>query len=174
LSTASRTAAQLRAAFDRSFAEAAHGQTEASDDFLAIRLGGEAHAVRLAEVAHLLPLTALTRLPSPLSVLLGVIGFRGAIVPVYDLRALLGHAAPEPPHWLTITQAEPVAFAFDAFDGHRRRPRSASVPRAHGEPARQHVREVLCNGEQVWPIVSMASVLETVKAMVQPGPERSV
>lgn len=171
MSGVSRTAAQLREAFDRSFAEAVRDETETNADFLAIRLGGEVHALRLAEIAHLLPLAALTRFPSPLAELLGVIGFRGAIVPVYDLRALLGHAVQEAPHWLVITEAEPVAFAFDAFDGHRRASRASCARRADTgtgtETTRRHVHELLHWDGQVRPVVSIASVLDTLKTLVQ-------
>jgi len=31
--------------------------------------------------------------------LLGIMGFRGAMVPVYDLRALCGYAAGAAPRW---------------------------------------------------------------------------
>jgi purine-binding chemotaxis protein CheW len=169
MSEMSRTAVQLRQDFDRSFAEPMYGESEAKEDFLAIRLGGEEHAIRLAEIANLLPLAALTRFPSPLAELLGVIGFRGAIVPVYDLRALLGYAVQEAPQWLVITEALPLALAFHAFDGHVRESRTSIARVAHTEtePARRHVHELLRTGEQVRPIVSMTSVLETIKSLVQ-------
>ena len=166
---ASRTAAQLRQDFDRSFAEAVHGETEPQEDFLAIRLGGDAHVIRLTDIASLLPLRALTRFPSPLPQLLGITGLHGAIVPVYDLRALLGYAASDPPRWLVIAAARPVALAFDAFEGHLRLARGASAQRARTEPSRRHVHEVLRTGELVRPVVSTASVLETIKTMVQQG-----
>ena len=118
----SATAAQLRRAFDQSFAEAARTETAALVDFLAIRQGADPHALRLADIAHVLPLSTITRFPSQLPELLGVIGFRGAIVPVYDLRMLLGYVRQEPARWLVITAAWPLALAFDAFDGHVRVP----------------------------------------------------
>jgi len=166
---ASRTAAQLRQDFDGSFAEAPHGEREAREDFLAIRLAGDAHAVRLADVACLLPLTSLTRLPSPVSELIGIIGFRGAIVPAYDLGALLGYAAQDPPRWLMIAAARPAALAFGAFEGHLRLARGAGAPQPGTEPARRHVRDVLRTPEGVRPVVSIESVLETIETIVQQG-----
>lgn len=167
MSGVSRTAAQLRQDFDHSFAEAVRSETEPKEDFLAIRLGGEEHTIRLDEIANLLPLAALTRFPGPLAELLGVIGFRGVIVPVYDLRALLGYAAQDMPNWLVITKAQPVALAFDAFDGHLRQSRASSARQADTETARRHVQELLRTGEHVRPVVSIASVLETINALVQ-------
>lgn len=167
MSGISSTAAQLRHAFDRSFAEAVRGETESKEDFLVIQLGGEEHALRLAEIAHLLPLATLTRFPSPLAELLGVIGFRGTVIPVYDLRALLGHAVQEAPHWLVIAEAAPLALAFDAFDGHRRASHASCARPAETGTARRHVQELLHMDEHVRPVVSIASVLDALKTLVQ-------
>jgi chemotaxis signal transduction protein len=167
MSGASRTAGQLRQDFDRSFGAAVHGETEPEEDFLAIRLGGDAQAIRLAEIACLLPLGAVTRFPSPLPELLGIMGLRGAIVPVYDLRALLGYSASDSPRWLIIAAAWPVALAFDTFEGHMRLARAASAQPLRIEPSRRHVHEVLRTPQLFRPIVSMASILETIRIMVQ-------
>ena len=55
--------------------------------------------------------------------LLGVAGFSGQIVPVYDLAALLGHPVPDRPRWLVLAGgAPPLALAFHELDGHLRVP----------------------------------------------------
>jgi len=167
MSNTSRTAAQLRHDFDSAFAEAAREATQAQEDFLAIRVGTDVHALRLADIAHLLPLTAWTPLPGPLPAMLGVMGFRGAIVPVYDLRLLLGYTAQEPPRWMVIVGEPPVALAFDAFEGHLRLARAAHVRQADGEATRRHVRELLQTGEMTRPVVAMASLLEAITTMVK-------
>jgi purine-binding chemotaxis protein CheW len=110
-------AASLRAAFDRGFAEPAAVAGRA-EGFLAIRAGEHSRAVRLAEVAAIHADRRIVPLPSPSPSLLGLAGFRGAILPVYDLCALLGTSSPAPPRWLIVAAAAAVAFAFDAFDGH--------------------------------------------------------
>jgi chemotaxis signal transduction protein len=164
----STTAAQLRRAFDQSFAEAALTEAVALEDFLAIRLGADPHALRLVHIAHVLPLSTITRFPSPVAELMGVIGFRGAIVPVYDFRMLLGYARQEEsPGWLVIAAAWPLALAFDAFDGHLRVPREASARHASAEHSRRHVQEVLHINDTVRPIVSLPSVIETIRTSVQ-------
>jgi len=171
MNNTSRTAAQLRHDFDSAFAEAAREATQAQDDFLAIRIGADTHALRLAEIVHLMNLTAWTPLPGPLPAMLGVIGFRGAIVPVYDLRLLLGYPAQEPPRWSVVVGDPPVALAFDAFEGHLRLAQAAHVRQADGEAARRHVRELLHTGDMIRPVVAVASLLEAIKTMVkQPGP----
>lgn len=161
-------AEELRQAFDRSFAEAVTEEAPL-EDFLAIGVGTDPYAIRLAEISALLADKPITRLPSPVPELLGIAGFRGAIVPVYDLRALLGYSVASPPRWVTIIAGTPVALAFDAFDGHLRLPRESRVPEGRVEPTRQHVREVLRAAGVVRPIVHLASVVETIKWQTQPG-----
>jgi len=166
------SAAQLRQDFDQSFAQAPQEAAAAMEDYLAIRLGADPHALRLAEIASLAPLEAPTRVPGPCPELLGLTGFRGRLVPVYDLRALLGHAAPALPRWRVIALAWPVALAFDGFEGHLRLPRQAAAPAQGKERAQLHVREVLHAGEAgagVRPIVSLESVLETIRVAARPG-----
>ena len=80
----------LRSAFDRSFAEPAHFDTTPMADLLAFHAGSQAYALHLSEIAGLFADKKITRLPGRTAALLGIAGFRGAIVPVYDLSALLG------------------------------------------------------------------------------------
>ena len=162
------TAAQLRADFDRGFAEATQAAAASQQDFLAIKVDEHEHAVRLSEVAQLLPMAALAPLPGPLPSLLGIIGLRGAVVPVYDLRMLLGGAATQAPHWLVVAAVEPqIALAFDNFEGHLRLSSDLHVREADGEANRRHVRELLHCGESVRPVVSLASLHESIKTRVQ-------
>ena len=155
-------AAALRRAFDRSFAEAPHTETAQLEDFLAIRLGLDPHVIRLVEIASLLPLRRVTPLPSAVPELLGITGSGDAIVPVYDLRALLGYPTGDPPRWMVIAAAMPVALAFDAFDGHLRHPREIRVDPAGAEPSRQ--QEVLRTQGLVRPVVPVASILANIKS----------
>jgi chemotaxis signal transduction protein len=164
-----RTAAQLRQAFDRSFAEPAHIDAKPHEDFLQTRLGGDPHLVRLADIASLLPLGTLTHFPTPLSELLGMTVSHGVIVPVYDLQALLGYPPSDAPRWLVIAAARPVALAFSAFEGHLRLARSAGAQRGGAQPSRQHVLEVLDAEGFARPVVSIASILKTIETMVQRG-----
>lgn len=162
-------AEELRRAFDQSFAESALVKQAPLEDFLAIGVGTDPYAVRLAEVSTLLADRPITRLPSPIPELLGIAGFRSAIVPVYDLRALLGYSVGSAARWLMIAAAMPVALAFDAFDGHFRLPLEARERESRNEPARQHVREVVRAASVVRPVVHLASVLEEIKKRAQPG-----
>lgn len=167
-SVATSTAEQLRQAFDASFAEPLRADAEPPDDFLAIQVDADPHALRLADVASVLLLDAVTPLPSPLPELLGVIGFRGGLLPLYDLRAVLGYAGQRPARWAVVAAAAPLALAFDSFDGHLRVPRGAARPAADPSAARRHVQEILQgpgqHAGQVRPVVALASVLDTLTA----------
>ncbi|HEX4511738.1 MAG TPA: chemotaxis protein CheW, partial [Burkholderiaceae bacterium] len=114
------SAAQLRRAFDESFGRPGDVRAERSADYLAIRLRGDPHALRQAEIARLLRLPRLTRYPAPAAAWLGLAGIAGAVVPVYDLGVLAGYAPTPSVTWGVLCAAAPVAFAFDAFDGHFR------------------------------------------------------
>jgi purine-binding chemotaxis protein CheW len=159
---------QLRQEFDQSFAQPPQQAAGATEDYLAIRLGADPHALRLSEIASLAPLAAPTRVPGPCPELLGLTGFRGRLVPVYDLCALLGYASPALPRWRVVLAARPVALAFDGFEGHLRLP--CHAPAAGSGQAHRHVREVLHAGEAgVRPIVSLESVLEAIRVAAQLG-----
>jgi hypothetical protein len=157
-------AAQLRRAFDRSFAEAVLPAATAFDDFLAIRLRDDAHLLRLEEVARLLPLRALTRFPGTAPGWLGLAGMAGAVVPVYDLGLLLGYAAAAPPRWMALCRAAPVALAFDAFEGQFRHPRA---PDALPGPAPQG--ELLRTAGQVRPVVSLGAIIAAIRSLAPEG-----
>jgi purine-binding chemotaxis protein CheW len=160
-------AAEMRQAFDRAFAEAPRGETTLFDEFLAIRLGADPHAVALADIARLLPRKAVTRLPSRTHELLGVAGIAGAIIPVYDLRALLGYPTTEAPRWMVIAAALPVALAFDGFDGQFRHPRDIDAPATAAEASRP--REALRIANTSLPVIPVASILATIKSLARNG-----
>lgn len=107
---------ELRDAFDRSFAAAPAVDQRAPHELLRIELGGEPYAIALAEIRSLHVDLAIVPVPARAPALLGVVAVRGAIVPVYDLRRLLGLPATKPPRWAVI--AGDSAFAFDHVAGH--------------------------------------------------------
>jgi purine-binding chemotaxis protein CheW len=113
--------AELRRDFDRSFTEPARRSDREHVELLAVRAGDHAYALRLSQTAGLYSDRPVTPLPGPVAALLGVAGFGGGTVPVYDLAALLGHPAPDRPRWLVLATGAPsLAFAFHHLDGHVR------------------------------------------------------
>jgi chemotaxis signal transduction protein len=167
-------ASELRTAFDQSFAELPNEATVHVENFLAIRIGSDPFAMRLRDVAGLYADRAITSLPSPVSELVGIAGFRGGLVPVYDLRALLGYPTSEPTRWLVLvtTQLEPsapptpVALAFDRFDGHLRvSPDAITTGASDGRIA--YVRELVSVEGGPRPIVDVGSLLDSITKRAQ-------
>lgn len=159
-----QTAAELRREFDRGFAAARSSGPAQSEAFLAVRIGGDPYAIRLAEIAGLYAGRRVTPLPSPLAALLGVAAFRGQVAPVYDLAALLGYSARAAPRWLVLARsADVVALGFDAFEAQWVVPAQDVVASAGSAGARQHVREAVRAKDELRPIAHLPSVLEEIR-----------
>jgi chemotaxis signal transduction protein len=135
----SATADALRREFDRSFAVPAGGGAEDTLDLLALRVGGDAYAVRLTDVTGLLVDRRLVPVPTHMPAFVGLIGMRGGVVPVWSLGALLGYGSDrETPRWMMLIGerggGQGLAFAFERFDGHLRVPRARLSERAPSDP----------------------------------------
>jgi chemotaxis signal transduction protein len=110
---------RLRGDFDRSFTEPARSHAVEHVELLAVGAGGRPYALRLSQTAGLHPDRPVTPLPGPQPALLGLAGFAGTVVPVYDLAALLGHPGTGRPRWLVLAAGTPMlALAFHELDGH--------------------------------------------------------
>jgi purine-binding chemotaxis protein CheW len=156
-------AATLRKAFDTSFADVPRPEAGQRENLLAIRVGGNPFALRLEELAGLSTGWKIAALPTPVSGLLGIAGFRGALVPVYDLRNLFGYPAQEAPHWLALVGEEALtALAFDGFDGYLR-VLPETVTRHGGEHSAALLKGLVQVGDMARPIVHLPSVIDTLK-----------
>ncbi len=60
------------------------------NQYLSFSLGAETFATPVSRVREIMDLTAVTRVPQTPAYMLGVINLRGSVVPVIDLRSLLG------------------------------------------------------------------------------------
>lgn len=159
-------ALELRAELDDSFGRPREPVRPAMTELLAIRVGEDPYAVRLAEVRALVADRPITRLPSPLPELLGLCAIRGAIAPVYDLAALLGRGADRSrsPRWLLLAQhRELVALAFDALDAQVLIPTAEIATPATGRSG----GAVLVQG-LLRPLISIATILEALEQRVRP------
>jgi chemotaxis signal transduction protein len=162
-SAVSGRAAELRLAFDRSFADPVRLDTAATQALLAIRVGAEPYAMRLSEIAGLFADKKITQVPGSDAALIGVAGFRGAIVPVYSLQALLGHSSTQTPRWLVIAAAAPVALAFESFEGQLLvSPDVILAAQSRGE-MRSFVQEFVRTQNFSGPVMHLPSVLGAVK-----------
>jgi purine-binding chemotaxis protein CheW len=158
-----RDVAELRRAFDQSFAEPPATGGVQTEDLLEVRFGGSPYALRLNELAMLISDVRVTPVPSPMPELLGVAGLRGAIVPVYDIGALIGHRTDSAHWWLAIAAGEPaVGFAFSGLERHRRVPVDDVVSEVGPDLAARHVTRLVHVDGDVRPVVSVRSIVESL------------
>jgi len=159
----SETAAGLRVAFDRTFSQATQTGIAAAEKLLAFRIGSHPYLVRLAELAGVFANKRITWLPSHVPELLGLAGLRSTVLPVYDLGMLLGSPRAAASRWLLVTASTPVGFTFDDFDGYLSVRPEDIVPENRAEARERHVLEVVVAVDGVRPLVSLASVLESIE-----------
>ena len=167
MNDAPRSARALRDAFDAAFAAPARERVRDEVALLAIRVGGESAALRVEEVAGLIPARPLAAVPSRRPELLGVAGLRGAVLPVYGLARLLGRTEVEPSRWFALAAIgageERVALAFASFDGHVT-VRSAELRESAGN-AGPHVAGIAHLRGAARPVIGVPSL---VRAIVGP------
>jgi chemotaxis signal transduction protein len=166
-SSTANTAADIRNAFDRAFAEPPSSQAlERIENLLAIRVAGHPYAIRVGEMTGLVNNRKILALPSPISELLGVAGIRGTLVPVYSMAALLGYnrELDQTARWIALCGAEEIAgLAFSDFESYLRVPLSHVYAADNKHMARGHIKEVAHMADQVRAVISIPSAMEIIK-----------
>lgn len=161
-------AVELRRAFDRSFADAPRPPRDEFIDLLAVLIGGDPYAIALAEVSALLADASVTPLPTTVAELAGIAAIRGAIVPIYDLRRLLGYGPRPSSRWVVLsTAATRVGFTFDAFDRHLRVARADLAPADAAARSKRHVTHVVRADDVVRPVLALSSACAWIEARVR-------
>jgi chemotaxis signal transduction protein len=159
-------AAELRTAFDRAravpFASEAAGRIES---FLAIRVCGDAYAIRISEISGLANDRKIVPLPGAISELIGVAGIRGTLIAVYSLASLLGYGAEAVPgRWLALCGAgEPVALAFSQFEGYVMVPTQQVCAAEGKDEIRTHVTHVVHAADVVRAVISIPLIREVIQ-----------
>jgi chemotaxis signal transduction protein len=86
-------------------------------DLVTFHLGREAYALPADEVRGVVARQEIVPIPSTPAHLLGITNFRGEILPVFDLKVLLGLAAqPDEPQYLLIARPGADAAALGCDD----------------------------------------------------------
>jgi len=158
-------AATLRRAFDDSFAAPARARSDEVERLLLLRIGDDAYALKLSEIAGLTTARKLVPLPSTIGEVLGVVGIRGEIVPVYGLAALLGYeSVASAPRWFVLlADADAVALAFDGFEGYIELASSDVHPVTPSGDGPAHVQALARARDRVVSVLAVRSLLETIK-----------
>ena len=166
-------AEDLARAFDDDFARPIAVRGAGSEDLLAIRVAGDPYAVVRGELAGLFADRPVTALPGAAPGLLGISGFRGALVPVYDLRAVLGAgggaaAGSAAVRWMVTAAAGPVALAFERFEAFVRVPRDAIA--AHAGAAADHAPRAVHTAGELRPILDIPSIVAAIRGRLRRPP----
>jgi chemotaxis signal transduction protein len=132
-------AQQLRAEFDHAFAAPPAPAPGASIDLLAIRCADQGFALPLSDVLAVWTDRKIVPVPAPAAEFLGLVGVRGLVAPVYDLRAMLGYPGSASPRWVALVRAPaPFALAFEHFEQHVRVPADHVIGDLRTAPASSH------------------------------------
>lgn len=153
---------RMREAFDAGFAELPV-EPPATEGLLAIRLRGHPFALRAGEIAGLVAGRKIIPLPERAGPFLGLAGYRGLLLPVWDLAGLVGYGGPGGGgRWLVLGQgAAPWAVAFDVFEGTHRVPAGAVVPLEEGTGLTPESCEF---ADATRPIIGLSRILATLRA----------
>jgi purine-binding chemotaxis protein CheW len=171
-SRVSERAGELRRQFDRAFAEPVRLDTAAKEILLGIRVAGQPYAVRLAEAAGVYADKKITRVPGSGAALRGIAGFRGALLPVFDLHVLLGHPSSEAPRWLVIASAAPVALTFTGFEGQLRASREEILPQTARSGTASYARDLVRTQTFIGPILHLPTIVEAIETSGAGAPPR--
>jgi chemotaxis signal transduction protein len=157
-------AAELRQAFDASFAQPAIVSFDDREVLLDVLVGTAPYAIRVSDIRGLVADVKVAPLSTAVHGLLGVAGVRGAIVAVYDLASFLGQGeSPSIPRWMVIGRTLPIGLAFHTLSGHLLVDRPQVVRQVSGTA---HVQEVALLNGRTTPIVALASIADSVTSRV--------
>ena len=155
-------AAAMRREFDRAFAVPIERDETVREKFLATCTGGRPCAIRLSAIAGLYAGKKITPVPGGHAALRGIAGFRGALLPVYDLPRLLGVPAASDLRWLVIARTAPIALAFERFDAQLIAPPTAILTQVARSDLANFVRGFLRLPDFSGPILHLPSVLDAI------------
>ena len=165
-----RRLAELRAAFDESFAAPPVQAPRDEAAFLLVLAGDRPYALRLDDLAGLEAHRTIVPMPGDAPGLLGLCAVRGRLVPAFDLAAILGaRGRKETARWLVLVRdPEPIALAFDAFQGSRRVSAQDVHPLASAAGPLALTRQAIQVDGRAIHVVDMAAVVSRMRQATNP------
>ena len=161
-------AAQLRAAFDRTFGLPPLLVAAEVEDLLLVRVAGVPYAIRLLDIAQIVSGRSVVAVPAVTPDLLGLAGIHGGIVPVFGLASVLGYGPDSgSPRWMIVCgTGEPIALAFSDLEGYLQLPTSALTAdenfRATGEHVK-YVDQVASTPDGVRAVISIPLIVAAIR-----------
>ena len=154
--------AELRGAFDRTFAVARSSQAvDQTEDLLFVRVAADPYAIKIREISGIVSARKTIAVPSRVPELLGVAAVRGSFVSVYSLAALLGYSpAGEAVRLLVLCGSkEPVALALSDFEGYFRVSSTQVHDTEPREAKRGRLRQAVCVTDVARAVVSIPDLM---------------
>lgn len=165
--------AEMRRAFDESFAAPQRDDEQSVEHMLAVEVAGDRFAVRVADISGLtIAKGTILRVPSRAPELLGITGIRGVVVPVFSLAALLGISpAAGHPRWLVLCggRQAPIALAIERVEGHLDIP-VRQIFACEAERAHRYVNETARDGSVLRGVIDISQLVEHIKAQGATAP----
>ncbi len=96
-----------------------HSAAASGRRFLTFRVAGRSYALPSEDVAEVIPVPRVARLPHSSKSLMGLANLRGAVIPLVDPRVMLGHEEFAPgstARAIVLTGAARIALAVDAVE----------------------------------------------------------
>lgn len=162
-------ATRLRADFDAAFARDHATDAPAVLDLLVIRVANQPYALKLAEVLAVHADRKLVAAPSSRAELLGLVGVRGVVAPVYDLAQLLGYPPERGARWLAQVRASaPFVVAFARVDQHLRAPLADLTPAQAATVSSALSHESLRTSSGPLPVIDLHAIFQNVTRRAAP------
>jgi len=156
--------AEMREAFDRTFALPPPDLAVDWVDLLAVSIAGRPYAFWMTDLRAIHPTLAVTPMATSTFEFRGLAQLDAQLVPVYDLRLLFGHASAEPPGCFVIAAHERVALAIDVFERHVRVPRDRLISRDAATAADLPFGALMVEVDAIArPLISVPVVLEAIR-----------
>jgi chemotaxis signal transduction protein len=157
-------AAELRQAFDRSFASPPSDAAAEVDDLLTIRVAGDPYAIRLRDIAGVVSGRRIVPVPSATPDLLGLAGIRGGVVPVFGLGSILGYGATDAPGWMVLCGVEDaIAIAFSALGGYVRLPRASFHADEQMRGTGRFLQDVVTTTDGICAVISVPTIVASIR-----------
>jgi purine-binding chemotaxis protein CheW len=148
------------------------GRSLSVAELLAFWVGDEEHGVDIVQIQEIIKVPTITVVPRALACVLGIISLRGTVVPVADLRAILGMESTAVTRATRILvlrgDGEPVGLLVDRVSSVVRFDREAiePVPRTMQREASDLLQGVGRDGDRMLIILELPAV---IAAMEQAG-----
>lgn len=160
--------AEVRRAFDATFAAPARSFEKERRSVLAIRAGEGRFAIRVEDLSGVEACRKIVKVPGSLPGLLGLTGLRGRLLAVYDLGAMLGQpsldarAGSRELRWMLVCGKDSgIGLLIEEIEAFVRIADADLKPIEPGV-AGEHIRAMLQQGSSIRGVVDIASIAAAV------------